>query len=188
MRILIVALTLVLVSCSGDAPPPNYPAEQAAYTIFIDEDYSFPGRNRWRVGITSDATDKLIRAATAMHAAYVYQLATDADQVQVFIESDPDLYGKGEALANITYTPDGCGNDGQHCTGKRWDVMASKQSFSTEDIAIAKAWYQHREQFLDNNVLNERSLKQFLIDKLKLNKSVDDRFLRFVSMEAIDIE
>lgn len=103
------------------------------YHIIGNSDYSFAGRTRLDVYISSpNALSLEDRAATVQQAAKDYLHQKRANQVTAFLEvgnKATNNRGKGDHLAIATYTPDGCGNSGDDCTGQAWEIEASGQQF-----------------------------------------------------------
>jgi len=110
------------------------------------------------------------RAQTAMKAAIDVQKATNAHIVDLTLELDEALIGKGKPLVILHYFVDGKDYGGY---GKKdtWEIDASGTEVPQEQVDVAKLWYRHREEFRGNDVLaDEAKLKAFLAKKYGLKK------------------
>ncbi|GIU45767.1 DUF4875 domain-containing protein [Shewanella algidipiscicola] len=136
------------------------------YQIIDKNDTSFSGRKRLRwIIISPSALTQIDRAETAKVAAMDLQKQTGADLAQIWLEVAPFTAGQGNQLAMATYIPDGCGNSGNDCDGKKWNVSASGVQLTDEQMAIWKAWRENREQFMPDGYVDEDRLKEFLATK-----------------------
>lgn len=136
------------------------------YQIIDKNNTSFSGRKRLRwIIISPAALTQIDRAETAKAAAMDLQKQTGADLAQIWLEVAPFTAGQGSQLAMATYIPDGCGNSGKDCDGKKWSVSASGVQLTDEQMAIWKAWRENREQFMPDGYLDEERLTEFLATK-----------------------
>lgn len=136
------------------------------YQVVAEENTSMRDRKRlrWRI-VAPTALTQLDRAETAKSAAKDLQEKTGADFTQIFLEAAEFTAGFGNVLAIVTYAPDGCGVTGKDCTGKKWEVSASATQLTDTQMAVWKAWVENREQFMEDGLLNEDRLKDFLAAK-----------------------
>ena len=72
-----------------------------------------------------------------------------------------------DAMAKISYAPDGCGVSGSDCTGEMWtDAAASDGVVTATQEVIRKDWDANRDRFKDaDGLVEEPRLYQFLADK-----------------------
>lgn len=119
---------------------------------------------------SSEAKTLEQRAQTAMKAAMDVQKATNAHIVDLTLELDEALIGKGKPLVILHYFTDGKDYGGY---GKKnvWEIDASGSEIPQEQVDAAKLWYRHREEFRGEDVLaDEAKLKAFLAKKYGLKK------------------
>lgn len=141
--IVMLLIMFAVYKCSGDTPEEtsdNRPAVNQVfeikngnpqeYKIIGEQDYSFSGRTRLNVYISApDANTLEDRAATVQKAAKEFLRERRAHQVTAYLEGGNSIAKGGNHLAIATYTPDGCGNGGDKCTGKAWEIEASGEKY-----------------------------------------------------------
>ena len=147
----------------AESPEPDWTAH--AYTVVRDEDTSSSIRTRRRLWVVAPtAQTPEARIATLMEAA-----------LQVHRQSYPQFLSAfllpfdtaDDALARISYAPDGCGVSGSDCTGDMWtNVTASTGVVTATQLTIRKDWEANRDRFKDADGLeDELRLYEFLADK-----------------------
>jgi len=141
-----------------------------AYKVIGADDYSFPGRKRVRWQIVSpEAKTNLDRAYTVIQAAKDLYNETKADQVNIWMEMDEEVTGKGFLYAMATYTPDGKGNSGKERDENIWEVKSSNDRIDDAQVIITRAWYDNRDKFIDKDgIVDEQRLKAHLAKALAL--------------------
>lgn len=180
-RGMIASVVLFFIVGLVGGPPPETSPEPASlgtahqYTVIDDADVSFPGRTRLNRFISAPAAlSKEDRAETVMQAAKDLQAQKDADLVTIYLEVGLFAKGQGRSLAMATYIPDGCGNSGDDCDGVEWKVSASDYQLTEQELAIWKGWREHREQFIEDGLVNESRLIAFLADQMNISEDQID--------------
>lgn len=158
------------------------------YEIIAVDDYNIATRSRNKIYVLApDATTFEDRAATLQLAAKDYLHQQKIQEVTALLEVSKMMATHGVILAKVTYTPDGCNNDGIGCTGKIWGIESSSDNLTPQQIAISEAWFANRSKFLKKDgLLNETALKKFIAKKLKVQES--DVTVPFISLKPIAIE
>ncbi len=118
-----------------------------------------------------------------MNAAKELQQKGDADLSEIWLEVGAFAEGKGGQLAIAIYTPDGCGNSGEDCNGEKWKIDATDATFTDKQLLVWKSWFDYREQFREDGLLNEKKLKAFLSEKLNLPE--EDITIPWITREKI---
>lgn len=139
--VLIVVGAFSLSKCSDDDQPTKAAVEQQfvipdgniqKFQILATSDYSVGDRKRVKIFLVSpNAKTMADRAATAQQAARDYLHQERLNQVTAILETSATDVNKGNPLAIATYTPDGCGNAGNQCTGKAWEIEATGEQFKS---------------------------------------------------------
>lgn len=161
---ILVAVVLFAPSSSG----PDI-SKAKPYSVFNQKDLSVVGRNRLEWWIQSpEAKSFEERAQTAMKAAIDLQKKNAADFVNVWLEINPTLAGKGYQLAIARYAPDGKGISGTE--ELKWEVEAADVSTDSQEIAIGDLWYKNRDSFLrPDGLVDEPRIMVFIAKKLHIS-------------------
>ena len=150
-------------------------AKAHGYKVIGARDYSIKANSRkggqWH--IVSDAVSKADRAATMMMAAQDLLKELNNGQVaSIWFYLDEGYYKHGNGQVGRTiYVPDGKGERGEQENVSVWEVMVSDTRLTTQQRSIIDAWYQHTDQFKDNNnIVDEAKLDAFLTKKLNVTQ------------------
>lgn len=118
------------------------------YEVVSLNEASIPGRRRMMARIVSpEAREGTFeqRGETVMQAARQTQADTDADFVLVSLEPNERLLNLGYVLSIARYAPDGGGISGDE--NWTWQVESSHDSIDAQQIEIAEAWNEKRDDF-----------------------------------------
>ncbi|MGL4734317.1 MAG: hypothetical protein ACRCWB_04340 [Enterovibrio sp.] len=145
-------------------------AKTPEFSIIEKTDLSTANRKRINVLIVSPgagAKTKAERADVVMHVAKLIQKETDADVIRVALEPSVKVANRGGVFAYVIHTPDGCGHSGRTCDGKIWDLNSSETQVSDYEMSMWEAWVDHRDKFIEDGLLNEEKLQEFLAVQFK---------------------
>ena len=135
------------------------------YTVVREEDISSSIRIRRRLWIVAPtAQTPEARIATLMEAAIHVHRQSYPQFLSAFLLPFDTAE---DAMAKISYAPDGCGVSGSDCTGEMWtDAAASDGVVTATQEVIRKDWDANRDRFNDaDGLVDEPRLYQFLADK-----------------------
>ena len=144
-------------------PEPDWTAH--TYTVVREEDISSSIRMRRRLWIVAPAAQTPeARIATLIEAAIHVQHQSYPQFLSAFLLPFDTAE---DAMAKISYAPDGCGVSGSDCTGEMWtDAAASDGVVTATQEVIRKDWDANRDRFKDaDGLVEEPRLYQFLADK-----------------------
>ena len=136
-----------------------------AYTLVREEDISSSIRIRRRLWIVAPtAQTPEARIATLMEAAIHVHRQSYPQFLSAFLLPFDTAE---DAMARISYAPDGCGVSGSDCTGDVWtDAAASDGVATATQLVIRRDWDANRDRFKDaDGFVEEPRLYQFLADK-----------------------
>lgn len=178
--VFVIPIIAVFVT-SSDIPAADH---AQPYTIVDRSDFSFISRDRYSISIVStQATNRLQFAHTAMKAAVDTQKETGADVVSVWLEPSIECQGSGLQYAIVNYAPDGKGLDGE--SSWKWEVEAAEKQLPPGELAISKLWWENRGDFQVDGLTDEHRLKAWIAQKLGIQESAVS--LPFVSRKSVDI-
>ncbi|WP_265822573.1 DUF4875 domain-containing protein [Geovibrio ferrireducens] len=193
--ILAIIIIMGLIGfCSSDDKVGYTKGTVQDYSEMLIDDVSIPNRKRAKVFIYSKANTLEDRAATVIDAAIKYQNEYGFDTVSIIMRCENVLESGTCAYAN--YTPDRKGNSGED-KSEKWVVQSSAEIPSELQEQTSKLWYQNRDRFIesklitfpngnsfmDDNHLNEDALKNFIANRLEVNK--EQLSMAYYSLETV---
>lgn len=128
-------------------------AEIKPFQVVNTESTNFPGRNRGKIWIFAPtATESIDRVDTLKKAVLDYATKQNKSVVSGFLV--PTKYKDAPFIGNlalIEYVKDGCGIDGKTCNNKIFNIFASTDILTEQQINILDAWRINRPKFLSKD-------------------------------------